>query len=341
MRVLYGVSPIGLGHASRAVAVGAELKARGAEVTFACAGYAGESIRSNGFQVEDAITAHPPRFVGTEMKDASVWYLRYWSDLRRNKRTMTEIVEKLSPDLVVGDEEFSGLEVALERGIRRVMISDELELGFARTWLARRIESRAERWYGALMLKMDLLIVPDEGKDSGNVCHVGPIVRSPTKSREEVLAELGIGRGRKVILVSLSGAGVGGDLVARAALTVRGDPSLELVVSGNRGERLVGERVHDLGMVRENQNLVAASDLVISTAGKSTIDEALANGTSIIVIPIKNHAEQERNASALGFSSKDAGRLEALVREKVGKRTEPRPFDGARKAAELLLSAAD
>ena len=111
-----------------------------------------------------------------------------------------------------------------------------------------------------------------------------------------------------------------------------------LVVTGNRGDRIAGERVYDLGVVPDNQDLVAASDLAVSTAGKSTIDEAAAAGTPIVVIPIRHHAEQERNAESLGYSSNDADRLADLVREKLGKRSAPKRFSGEVRAADEIFS---
>jgi UDP-N-acetylglucosamine--N-acetylmuramyl-(pentapeptide) pyrophosphoryl-undecaprenol N-acetylglucosamine transferase len=96
--------------------------------------------------------------------------------------------------------------------------------------------------------------------------------------------------------------------------------------------------VRELGIVRDNQNLIAAADLVISTAGKSTIDEAASSGTPMIAIPIKNHAEQERNAAELGFTFGDRDRLEELIPKLLGKRTPPAIYAGARRTADYLAS---
>jgi UDP-N-acetylglucosamine--N-acetylmuramyl-(pentapeptide) pyrophosphoryl-undecaprenol N-acetylglucosamine transferase len=340
LKVLYGVSPIGLGHATRAVAVGEELASEGADPLFATGGNAAGFIRSYGFEVEDVVTEPVPHVVHGEMKNASLWYLRYWIGFRRSKKRIGHLMARIRPDLVVGDEEFAGLELAKERGLRHAMISDELELGFARSWLAERIERRAERWYRALAQSVDMLIVPDEGKDEGNVHHVGPIVRNATKSREEVRSELSIPSGQRIVFLSLSGAGLSNHLVEPTIEAVRGAADVTLLIAGNRGKKIEGQRVNDLGVVRDNQNLVAAADLVVSTAGKSTIDEAFNFGTPIIAIPMKNHAEQERNGSALGYRFEDVHRLGELVRSKLGKRMDPRSFDGAKRVAELLREAA-
>ncbi|MDV3276849.1 MAG: hypothetical protein LYZ69_00100 [Nitrososphaerales archaeon] len=339
-KILYGVSPIGLGHAARAVAVGEELRRRGFDPIYASGRNAVEFIRSYGFVVEDVITEPVPKVVSGEMKSASTWYFRYWRGFRKSKKRMAALITAARPDLVVGDEEFSGLVAAKERGLRNVMITDELELGFARGWLARKIEARVESWYEALQSQVDLLIVPEAGTDSANRRYVGPIVRGVTRSKANVVDEFSLPKQGRMLLLSLSGAGLGDHLVRplMRALARSGDDYL--VITGNRGDTLAGDRVYDLGVVRDNQNLVAAADLVISTAGKSTIDEATGAGTPIIVVPMRNHAEQERNAAALGFKPDDIGRLSELIQERLGRRGAPRSFDGARKTADLLVGVA-
>ena len=61
-------------------------------------------------------------------------------------------------------------------------------------------------------------------------------------------------------------------------------------------------------------------DIVISLAGRSTMDESIAYGTPGIFIPIKNHFEQEQSAARFGFKYEDIFRLEQLIKEKIGNR---------------------
>ena len=63
--------------------------------------------------------------------------------------------------------------------------------------------------------------------------------------------------------------------------------------------------------------MIYAADLLISLAGKSTIDEANAYGTPGIFIPIKDHFEQEDNAKKEGFVFDDIKRLDVLILEKL------------------------
>jgi UDP:flavonoid glycosyltransferase YjiC (YdhE family) len=145
--ILYGVSPIGFGHASRAVAVGLKLRERSLEPEFATGGPAVKFLQSYGFKVHDIVSEPIPAESHGEMKMATLWYLRYWRGYRSTSKRMAALVTKLSPNLIVGDEEFSSVSLAMQRGIEHAMISDELQLGFARSAIARRIEASVSRWY--------------------------------------------------------------------------------------------------------------------------------------------------------------------------------------------------
>ena len=101
---------------------------------------------------------------------------------------------------------------------------------------------------------------------------------------------------------------------------------------------MTGEGIFDLGVVSDGQNLVAAADVVVSTAGKSTIDEAASFGTPLVAVPIQNHSEQLRNAAALGFSPDDRTRLPQLIAARIGRRQRQAEFDGARKTSQLIRS---
>ena len=339
MTILYGVSPIGLGHASRAAAVGLKLKEMSLEPQFATGGPAVAFLRSYGFKVHDIVREPVPSESGGEMKMASLWYLRYWRGYRGTYRRMAALVSALSPDLIVGDEEFASVSIAVNRGMRHAMISDELQLGFARGPLARRIESRVGAWYSDLQRRVSALLVPGFGTDSGNIHYVTPIVRGVTKGRDETRAEYNLPLAASLVLFSASGSGIGRFLLERslAAFPTAG-PGAVFATSGVTNPPPARSGVYHLGVVRDNQDLVASADLVISTAGKSTIDEAASSGTPIIAVPIKNHSEQERNAAELGFSSADLNRLDELVPKLLGRRTPPANYQGAKRTADLLAS---
>lgn len=345
MPILYGVSPIGLGHASRAAAIGSKLRESGLDFEFATSGKAVPFLRSYGFKVHDVITSPVPSERNGVMRYPSLWYIRYWRGYRSSRTRVAELMEQLNPELVVGDEEFSSVSLALERGISDALITDELELGFASGMLSRYIERRVSDWYSQLQRRVSLLLVPDYGTDHENVHFVTPVVRDPTRTRAEVLHDVGIDDrdGSKVVLLSASGSGIGEFLlksVVSALDSIRGSgddmkQKVKLIVTGLPARESTSTVTY-LGVYRDNQDLVAASDLVISTAGKSTIDEAMRFGTPMIAIPIKNHFEQERNAASLGFTFEDLARLRDLIPRFLVSRNPPRDYNGADRIAAYL-----
>jgi len=76
--------------------------------------------------------------------------------------------------------------------------------------------------------------------------------------------------------------------------------------------------------------------LIISLAGKSTIDEARAYGTPAIFIPIKGHFEQEDNAREEGFVFEDINRLDELILKKLEEKRNQVNTDGAKIASDII-----
>lgn len=340
-RVLYGVSPIGLGHATRTIAIVEKLSEQGVDVKVFSGGDAATFLGACGYPTEDVVSDAAPAVVDGVMKRAALWYIRSWAALKSTAPKTGRIFDDYKPDLVVCDEEFSGLGIAASRGCKRALVSDELELGFARGRFARSIEKRVDGWYKRLQEDVDLLVIPEFGTDSGNRRYVGPVVREVTKSATEARVCYNLPSTGRMVLLSLSGSRMGAFLidVVVSAMAERWITDSFLVVSGNRGPRVTGEGIYDLGVVLDNQNLVAAADLVVSTAGKSTQDEAASEGTPFIGLPIRHHAEQERNAASLGYSAEDSLRIRELITEKIGRRSTPLKFQGARAARDALLSS--
>ena len=96
------------------------------------------------------------------------------------------------------------------------------------------------------------------------------------------------------------------------------------------------ENVRNLGFVNNLHELIFASDLIISMAGKSTIDESVAYGTPGIFIPIKGHFEQEDNAKEQGFVFEDVKKLKGLILEKIEEKRNQNSTNGAKEAAEII-----
>ncbi|MFL6430540.1 MAG: glycosyltransferase, partial [Nitrososphaeraceae archaeon] len=110
---------------------------------------------------------------------------------------------------------------------------------------------------------------------------------------------------------------------------------------GSPAEKLVYySDFRSIGLINNLHEYIYASDLVISLAGRSTMDESIAYGIPGIFIPIKNHFEQEQGAKRLGYKHEDIFRIESLIEEKLDSQNKITPYvNGAEKAAKLILQS--
>jgi len=186
-----------------------------------------------------------------------------------------------------------------------------------------------------IIQKCDIVILPENGSDQDNIRRVGPIVRSTNFSREELREKFAFNK--KTVVVSVGGTDAGKFLIEKTihAFSKINDAEL-VIVSGPKLDNDFGKNVKNLGFVENLHEIIFASDLIISLAGKSTIDEAKAYGTPGIFIPIKDHFEQEDNAKDEGFSFQDIYRLDSLISEKLNEKRNPINCDGANKASKII-----
>ncbi|MEK6957329.1 MAG: glycosyltransferase, partial [Thermoproteota archaeon] len=143
---------------------------------------------------------------------------------------------------------------------------------------------------------------------------------------------------KKTIVVSIGGTDVGKFLIQKTLDTfpkLKDDVEL-VIVTGPSLKNDFTKNIRNLGFVENLHEIIYAADVVISLAGKSTIDESKAYGTPGIFIPIKDHFEQEDNAKQEGFSFEDVNKLESLITEKLTTKRNPLSCNGAMKAANII-----
>jgi UDP-N-acetylglucosamine--N-acetylmuramyl-(pentapeptide) pyrophosphoryl-undecaprenol N-acetylglucosamine transferase len=188
--------------------------------------------------------------------------------------------------------------------------------------------------------KCDVVIFPENGKDEGNIKRVGPIVRQTNYTREELRKKFSFVK--KTIIISIGGTNAGLFLIEKALDVIsKINQDMEVVLVSGPAVTKKFENVRDLGFVNNLHELIFASDVVISLAGKSTIDEANAYGTPGIFIPIKGHFEQEDNAREQGFEFEDINRLKELILEKLEVKRNQINTEGAKVASKIIQKIID
>jgi UDP-N-acetylglucosamine--N-acetylmuramyl-(pentapeptide) pyrophosphoryl-undecaprenol N-acetylglucosamine transferase len=235
---------------------------------------------------------------------------------------------------VISDEDFASLTVAQEMEIPTVLITDVLETHFTKG-IASLIEKKMNKSMQEIIKKCDVVIFPEIGDDKDNIKRVGPIVRETNYTRDELRKKFSFEK--KTIVISIGGTSAGLFLIEKSLEAIsKIKLDVEVVLISGPAVDKKFENVKNLGFVDNLHELIFASDVLISLAGKSTIDEANAYGTPAIFIPIKGHFEQEDNAKSEGFEFEDIKRLEELILEKLEAKRNQISTNGAKAAAEII-----
>jgi UDP-N-acetylglucosamine--N-acetylmuramyl-(pentapeptide) pyrophosphoryl-undecaprenol N-acetylglucosamine transferase len=332
MVVLFFTSPIGLGHATRDIAICEKLRSLTNDKILFVTGSAAYTIISNkGYVAYDVYT--PNNFqvnYSMHLQSMIKWLIQYVSYYKRCKIIAQQFIEKNNERnlLIVSDEDFASITVGKNRNMKRILITDILKTHFLKG-LPSIIEYGMNRSLERMIRSCDHVIIPDYGSDVDNKSYIGPIVRELTTIDREALRKK-FEMYKPTILLTIGGTTSGKYLIemtikAFKKLRMKLDINL-LIVSGLSAEvqdKLLctsnTDNIINLGFVNNLHEYIYASDLVVSLAGRSTIDESIVYKTPGIFIPIKNHFEQEENARRMGYNYEDIFRLESLISEKFNK----------------------
>ena len=319
--ILFFCSPIGLGHATRDLAIINQLDVKSCEI------YSGSSaiefFQMNDIQANDVYS--PPKFEveNGKLEKSLKWLWSYYKYYKKCKEVAFRIIEEKQPKLIISDEDFASIAVAQEKKIQNIVITDILETKFT-SGFGGMIEKKMNKTMQEMLYKSDRVIIPELGTNEGNIVRTGPIVRKTKKTRDEIRKDLDFKK--KTIVVSVGGTDAGLFLIKQTIDAVKKiDENLDLIlVAGPKIKDEFDNETRNLGFVQNLHEVIFAADLVISLAGKSTIDESIIYGTPGIFIPIKDHFEQEDNAKEMGFDFNDVFNLEELIKKSLNTdRNEP------------------
>lgn len=307
-------SPIGLGHVTRDIAIASNFQ--NISTKFVTGGGAAKILKNLEFEVEDKYI--PPQFIVENgvLKNSTRWLWNYYQYYKRCKKIAKKIIEEDNPKIVISDEDFASLTIAQEEKIPTVLITDIVQTNFV-SGITSFIEKKMNKSMQSIIKKCDIVIIPENGHDEGNIKRVGPIVRQTNFSREELRKKLSFDK--KTVVVSIGGTDAGLFLIEKTLESIsKIDQDVDvIVVSGPSLSKKFSDSVRNFGFVDNLHEIIFAADVIVSLAGKSTIDESKAYGTPGIFIPIKGHFEQEDNARGEGFVFDDINKLDKLILEKL------------------------
>ena len=325
-------SPIGLGHVTRDIAIVNNLK--DISINFVTGSGAAKILKKLEYKVNDIY--NPPSFIVENgmLNNQTKWLWNYFQYYKNCKKISEKIIKINNSDLIISDEDFASLTVAQNLKIPNILITDVLETKFTKG-IASLIERKMNKSMMNIIKNCDVVIIPEEGHDQDNIKRVGPIVREINFSREELRKKFSFNK--ITIIISIGGTDAGLFLIEKSIESIlKINQDIEIVVVSGPAINKKFSNVRNLGFVDNLHELIFASDLIISLAGKSTIDEAKAYGTPGIFIPIKGHFEQEHNAKTEGFVFENINNLETLILEKLEQKRNRVNTDGARLASEII-----
>jgi UDP-N-acetylglucosamine--N-acetylmuramyl-(pentapeptide) pyrophosphoryl-undecaprenol N-acetylglucosamine transferase len=325
-------SPIGLGHVTRDIAIVKNLK--DFSFNFVTGSGAAKILKKINYNVDDVY--YPPSFVVENgvLNNQTKWLWSYYQYYKNCKNISKKIIKKNNSELIISDEDFASLTNAQELKIPNILITDVLETKFTKG-IASFIEKKMNKSMMNIIKNCDVVIIPENGEDVDNIRRIGPIVREINLSREELRKKFLFNK--KTILISVGGTDAGLFLIKKSIESIlKLNLDIEIILVTGPSITKKFDNVKNLGFVDNLHELIYASDIVISLAGKSTIDEANAYGTPGIFIPIKDHFEQENNSKNEGFSFNDINKLDELILENLEKKRNKVNTNGAELAAEII-----
>jgi UDP-N-acetylglucosamine--N-acetylmuramyl-(pentapeptide) pyrophosphoryl-undecaprenol N-acetylglucosamine transferase len=325
-------SPIGLGHVTRDIAIVSNFE--NISVNFVTGSGAAKILKKLDYKLEDVYS--PPSFIVENgiLNNQNKWLWNYFQYYKKCKKISEKIIKKNNSNLIISDEDFASLTVAQNLKIPNILITDVLETKFTKG-IASFIERKMNKSMMKIIKNCNLVIIPEEGDDQDNIRRTGPIVRETNLSREELRRKFSFDK--TTIVISIGGTSAGLFLIDKAIESIlKINQDIEIVVVSGPSVTKKFDNVKNLGFIDNLHELISASDLIISLAGKSTIDEAKAYGTPGIFIPIKDHFEQEDNAKMEGFVFEDINRLDELILEKLEEKRNKVNTDGTKLASEII-----
>lgn len=329
MTVLFFTSPIGLGHATRDFAIAKQLrKENDIDVTFVSGSGAAKLLSEYGFRVLDVY--EPPAFdvASGHLQHRTIWLIRYMRYYYKCRKAAKNIIQQHAPKAIISDEDFASLSAY---DGKKILITDIMESRFT-DGLSGMAERRLNRNMNNIISECDAVITPNAEPDRGNIHNVGPIVRPICNTRKHLRKKYNMTK--KTVLVTVGGTAAGKFLLdaMKPVSECISDVADTVFVAGPALDSLV-VNLHEM---------IYAADVVVSLAGRSTMDEANLYGTPGVFIPISGHFEQEDNAAKTGHTHGDVHRLHDIILEALNRphksRTNRKDIDfGARRAASLIF----
>ncbi|MEG3224619.1 MAG: glycosyl transferase [Methanobacteriales archaeon Met13] len=315
MRVLFIPCGIGMGHASRSLAVAQKLQEKGCEVLFASYGAGYDFLKE--FTEFKVVKIPEIRFYG----GAGELNLKYTAKksidapftFLRSIYSESRIIKDFQPQVVVSDSHYSVPITCKVLGVPCVLITNELTFNFSEVYPQDRtmeyLENGLQRFISDASKLSRAIIIPDiEGsqiipsKIKEKVTYTGPLLkRDPNlmPTRQELREKSGFDSSQTIVMATVGGSWFGAkllNLLSEAADMVNSQHIImvtgpKIDIKSNSSPKITITR-----FLGDMMGLMELSDLVVTLAGHTTSMELASLGVRNLMVPIENHPEQMKNA---------------------------------------------
>ncbi len=319
MKILITTCGVGIGHASRDLALAEYLKNNGHTVEFASYGSGLKYLKEYDFKT---YTLPRMNFEGEDGNINVEESIKQSKDIPftfiKSMYKESRIIKKSKPDIVICDSHYSMPITAKFLHVPCYIITNDLTFGFSQNTHMKSIqyfEKSIRRFIIEITKSCKKIMVPDvpgvieiPKELRYKTEYIGPLLHydiNKIKTKEELRNRHNIGLDEKVIVVTIGGSEFGKVLIrdiCQISQDILADKIIVftgLEVNSNEFDNFDKEKVIIKQFTHNLVEWMKLSDLTITLAGHTTSMELLSIKQPNIMLPIKNHAEQERNAQRM------------------------------------------
>lgn len=319
MKILITTCGVGIGHSSRDLALADFLEKNGYTVEFASYGSGLKYLKEYDYKT---YTLPKMNFEGENGNINVEESIKQSKDIPftfiKSMYKESRIIKKSKPDIVICDSHYSMPITAKFLHVPCYVITNDLTFGFSKNTHMKSIqyfEKSIRRFIIEITKSCKKIMIPDvpgvieiPEEIKHKTEYIGPLLHynvNEIKSKEELRHKHNVTDDEKIIVVTIGGSEFGKVLVSdicQISEDIQADKIIiftGLEVDSREFKNFNEEKVILKQFTHELVEWMKLSDLTITLAGHTTSMELLSIRQPNIMLPIKNHVEQERNAQRM------------------------------------------
>lgn len=315
MRVLITSFGVGIGHASRDLALSRKLRQAGHEVIFASFGSGYNYLKMNKEETYDMPTMNFQADEGEinikdtvkESKDIPFVFIK-------TMYKEAKVIRQIKPDVIIADSTYTSPITAKFLNIPCYIITNDLTFGFSDSTESMSIkyfEKSIRKFIKEITRGCKKILIPDIAQTvevpsqlKNKVEYIGPLLhKNPDEieSKEALRKRYNFNKNDVIILLTVGGSEFG-EVLIKNICDISNDINCDKIIIFT-GLEIKSDKFN----IKDSDKIILKdftpylvdwmqiSDLSIALAGHTTSMELISVKKPNILIPLKNHIEQEKN----------------------------------------------